>query len=245
MPAKTRRAVTKTAKAAPPRSIQGGVQDVLAALKRRGSAKLRAEMPARYGIHTEKAFGVAMRDMQTIAKGIGTDHALALALWDTGWYEARMVAAMIDDPAQVTAAQMDRWCKSFDNWAICDTACFKLFDRTPHAWDKVAQWADKREEFVRRGAFALLWSLALHDKRAGDAPFIEALALIERGASDKRDLVKRSVAMALRAIGIRNRALNAAARAVAQRLSESQDAAAQWVGRDVLKKLRSSSAAKR
>ena len=78
MPAKTRRAATKTAKVSPPRSIQDGVQDVLAALKRGGSAKLQAQMPARYGIHTGKAFGVMMRDMQTIANGIGTDHALAL-----------------------------------------------------------------------------------------------------------------------------------------------------------------------
>jgi 3-methyladenine DNA glycosylase AlkD len=237
MPAKAKHAAEK----APPTSVQA----VLAKLERAGSAKVRAEMPSRYGIHTAKAYGVPMRAMLTIANTIGVDRGLALALWDTGWYEARMVASMIDDPEQVTAAQMHRWCKAFDNWAICDTVCFKLFDRVPHAWSKVTQWSGKRDEFVKRGAFALLWSLALHDKRSGNEPFVRALKLIEQGAGDDRDLVKKSVAMALRAIGTRNRALYMAAKDLAQRLSESKDAAPRWVGKDALKKLRSSSAAKR
>jgi 3-methyladenine DNA glycosylase AlkD len=229
----------------PSRSSTREARAVLASLERLGSKKFRAEMPTRYGIHTDKAFGVMMRDMQKIAKSIGIDHDLALALWETGWYEARMVASMIDDPMQVTAAQMDRWCKTFDNWAICDTVCFKLFDRVPHAWKKVAQWSGKRDEFVKRAAFVLLWSLALHDKRSGNEPFIRGLALIEGAPTDDRNFVKKSVNMALRAVGRRNRALNAAAAAVAQRLSESQDATARWIGRDALKELRSSSAVKR
>jgi 3-methyladenine DNA glycosylase AlkD len=81
-------------------------------------------------------------------------HPLALALWDTGVYEARMLCSFVDDPALITPAQMDRWCHDFDNWAICDTMCFNLFDRTPHAWAKVTQWSRKRNEFAKRTAFA-------------------------------------------------------------------------------------------
>jgi 3-methyladenine DNA glycosylase AlkD len=243
MPAKNKPAASKAAK--PVRSSAEEVRAVLASLERLGSKTVRTGMPTRYGIHTDKAFGVTMRDMQKIAKDIGINHALALVLWDTGCYEARMIASMIDDPVQVTAAQMDGWCKTFDNWAICDTVCFKLFDRVPHAWKKVAQWSGKRDEFVKRAAYALLWSLALHDKRSGNEPFVRGLALIERAATDDRNFVKKSVNMALRAVGRRNRALNTAAAAVAQRLSESPDATARTIGTDALKELRSSSAAKR
>ncbi len=77
---------------------------------------------------------------------------------------------------------MDRWCRDFDNWALCDALSFNLFDRTPHAWTKVTQWSTQANEFEKRTAFALLWSLSVHDKRAGDAPFLEGLALIERAA---------------------------------------------------------------
>ena len=110
-----------------------------------------------------------------------------------------MLATFIDEPERVTSAQMDRWCRDFDNWAIVDTACFALFDRTPHAWAKMAQWARSRDEFVKRAAFALLWSLTVHDRVSGDQPFLRALALIERGAADDRHFVSKAVNMALRA----------------------------------------------
>lgn len=200
---------------------------------------------ARYAIPSDKAFGVAMRDMKVLGRKLGRNHELAAALWDTGVYEARMVCSFVDDPALVTPAQMDRWCRDFDNWAICDTICFHLFDRTPHAWAKATQWSRKRNEFEKRTAFALLWSLSVHDKRATDEQFVQGLALIERAAGDERHFVKKAVNMALRAIGKRNRTLNAAAVAVARRLADSQEAAARWVGRDALRELTSPAVTRR
>jgi 3-methyladenine DNA glycosylase AlkD len=132
---------------------------------------------------------------------------------------------------------MDRWCKDFDNWGICDTLCFCLFDRTPHAWAKVAQWRNKRDEFQKRAAFALLASLAGHDKSASDEKFLEGLKFIEEGAADERNFVKKGVNWALRRIGTRNAALRAAAVEVAGRLAESKDAAPRWVGKDALREL--------
>ena len=88
--------------------------------------------------------------------------------------------------------------------------CFALWDRTPHAWAKVAQWSAKREEFIKRAAFAMLWSLAVHDKQAGNEQFVEGLALIERAAADERNFVKKAVNMALRAVGRATRAHQAA-----------------------------------
>ena len=192
---------------------------------------------ARYAIPSDNAIGVAMRDIKALGKTLGRHHELAAGLWDTGIYEARMLASFVDDPAQVTAAQMDRWCKDFDNWALCDALSFNLFDRTPHAWTKVAQWSTRRREFEKRTAFALLWSLTVHDKRAGNAPFLDGLVLIERAADDERHFVKKAVNMALRAIGKRNLALNAAAVTVARRLADSDRPAAQWIGRDALREL--------
>ena len=218
------------------RAIKAEVQRVLASLEEMSTKHDRDNL-SRFGITASKAFGVSMANIQKLAKRLGRNHELAAALWDTGWYEARMLAAFVDEPARVTAAQMDRWCRDFDNWGICDTLCFKLFDRTPHAWAKVAQWSGKPDEFVKRAAFALLASLALHDKGAADKPFVEGLRLIERAASDDRNFVKKGVNWALRAIGRRNAALNAAAVTVARRLAESPEASARWVGKDALRDL--------
>ena len=214
------------------------VQSVLTWLKRHSSKATRDGM-ARYGIPSDNAFGVTMANMKVLAKQLGRDHDLAAALWDTGWYEARMLTSFVDDPARVTSAQMDRWCRDFDNWGICDTVCFHLFDRTPHAWAKVARWSGKQEEFVKRAAFALLWGLTVHDKRADDAQFLLGLGLIERAASDERHLVKKAVNMALRAVGKRSPALNDAAVTVARRLADSTEATPRWVGKDALRELTS------
>ena len=212
------------------------VASALAWLERNGSRRGREGM-ARYAIPSDQAFGVSMSGVQKLARQLGRDHRLAAALWDTGWYEARTLAAYVDEPAQVTPAQMDRWARDFDNWAICDTICFALFDRTPHAWAKVTLWSGKRGEYIKRAAFALLWGLTVHDKLAGNAPFLRGLKLIERGAADQRHFVKKAVNMALRATGKRNLALNQAARAVAERLARSEDPAPRGVGKDALREL--------
>lgn len=216
----------------------------VAALKARASEATRVGL-TRYAIPNDNAFGVAMRDVQAIAKTLGRDAELAEALWQTELYDARMLACHVGDPARITAAQMERWIRSVDNWAHCDTACFALFDRTPHAWNKIEQWATRRDEFVRRGAFALLASLSVHDKQAGDAPFLRGLELIEGAADDERNFVKKAVNWALRSIGKRNAALHAAAIAVAARLATASEAAPRWIGKDALRELRSASVIRR
>jgi 3-methyladenine DNA glycosylase AlkD len=227
---------------APGKAAQPALEDeVLSALTwlKRHSTKATRDGMAKYGLPSDNAFGVTMSNIQVLARRIGRNHELAAGLWGTGWYEPRMLTSFVDEPERVTPAQMDRWCKDFDNWGICDTLCFNLFDRTPHAWKKVAQWCDRREEFVKRAAFALLWSLTVHDKHAADEQFAQGLLLIQRAATDERHFVKKAVNMALRAIGKRNAALNAAAVAVARRLADSPDAAPRWVGKDALRELTS------
>jgi len=216
-----------------------GSAEVLAWLERRGTQRTRTDM-ARYGIVARRAFGVPMRTLLVLRKQIGPDHALSLALWQSGWYEARLLAALVGDPARVTRRQMNAWAASFENWADCDTVCFHLFDRTPFAWERARGWAVSPREFVKRGAFALMACLALHDKTAPDARFRPFLPVIERGARDERNFVKKGVSWALRSIGRRSRALHATALTVAQRLGDSSEAPCRWVGNDALRALRRS-----
>lgn len=209
--------------------------DALAWLDARADPSARAEMDSRYGIHVEQALGVPMRDMKVLAKQLGRSHELAAALWATGGYEARTVAALVDEPERVTAEQMDRWAADFDNWAICDTVCFHLFDRAAPAWGRVPVWAGDEREFVRRGAFALIWALALHDRSATDVQFGGALVLIEEAADDDRPLVNKAVIMAVRAIAKKHPSMGPAVRAAGDRLVASDGAPARRVGRAVLR----------
>jgi len=210
------------------------IQQTLAWLDEMATDQDRQNL-VRFGINPQNAIGVSMSNLQLIAKRLGRSHDLAGALWATGCYEARMLAAFVDEPARVTSAQMDRWCRDFDNWAIVDTLCFKLFDQTPQASAKVEPWSRKKDEFGKRAAFALLASLALHKKDAEDEPFLEGLVLVEQAAGDERNFVKKGVSWALRSIGRRNGNLNRAAVAAAQRLAASPSAAPRWIGKDALR----------
>lgn len=225
-------------------STFSGAADVVRELTRLGTQKQVAEL-ARYGITAHEPFGVSVRELRVLAKAIGHDHDLALDLWETGRYEARMLASMVDEPDKVTLSQMNAWSAEFDSWAIVDTVCFQLFDRTPHAWKKAEQWSKAKLEFRKRAGFALLWAMSVHDKAAGDAPFLKCLEWIEAGADDDRPYVKKAVNMALRAIGKRNKALNAAAIRTAKRLAADEAKAPSWIGGHALRELESAAVKKR
>jgi 3-methyladenine DNA glycosylase AlkD len=211
------------------------VEALVDKLRRMGSKSVRDGM-ARYAIPSDNAFGISVGALQKLAKELGRNHELALGLWKTGWFEARMLATFVDEPERVTPAQMDRWCRDFDSWAICDTVCFHLFDRTPYAHAKVEQWAGHSEEFIKRGAFALIACLALHDKAADDESFLRYLPLIEKAAPDERNFVKKGVSWALRGIG-RRQIVKEAALELAGRLAASKEPAARWIGKDALRDL--------
>jgi 3-methyladenine DNA glycosylase AlkD len=218
------------------KALDTEVERIVATLRRKGTQANRDGL-ARFAIPSDHAFGVSMKDVQALAKTIGRNHDLALALWETGWYEVRSLCAYVDDPALVTPAQMDRWCRDFDNWAICDTLCFALFDRTPHAFRMIDRWAKRKPEFERRAAFALLASFALHDRTAPDAPFLARLALAEAASTDARNFVRKGVVWALRVVGERSVALNTAVIPLAKRLAESNDKTARATGKEVFREL--------
>ena len=220
----------------PTNATAAETRKALAMLKAKSTRAYRDGM-ARYGLPSDNAMGVPVGAIRAIAKQLGRNHPLALSLWKTGSFEARMLATMVDDPALVTPGQMDQWTGDFDNWGICDTACFVLFDRTPHADAKIRKWAPRKEEFVRRTAFALMASVSLHDKNSDDKVFLKYLPLIERAAGDNRNFVKKGVSWALRSIGSRSVGLHQASIALAQRLVKSDDATERWIGRDALNDL--------
>jgi 3-methyladenine DNA glycosylase AlkD len=192
---------------------------------------------ARYGMVTENRLGVSVPDMRRLAKELGKDHELALQLWKTGVQEARILAALIDEPHAVTEEQMEEWVKDFNSWDVCDQVCMNLFDKTPHAWKKVRDWSVREEEFVRRAAFSLIACLAWHDKKADDKMFVNLLPVIQDAATDERNYVKKAVNWALRHIGKRNLSLNREALQTARLIQKIDSRAARWIASDAIREL--------
>jgi 3-methyladenine DNA glycosylase AlkD len=212
------------------------VAEVVDRLKARAQPD-QLEGMARYGISVDHRLGVSIPELRRLAKELGRDHRLALGLWRTGIADARILASMVDDPAALTEAQMEKWVKDFDSWDVCDQVCDNLFEKAPFVWKKITDWSAREEEFVKRAAFALMACLAWHDKKAGDARFIEFFPLIVRGATDERNYVKKAVNWALRNIGKRNPRLNAASIALAREIQRLDSKAARWIAADAIREL--------
>lgn len=211
---------------------------VLSRLKGLGSERNRLGM-ARFGIVSDKIFGVGTKPIFALRKEIGRNHALALKLWKTGWYEARALAFLIAEPAKVTPAMMNSWVKDLDNWAITDGVCLHLFADTPHGPSMALKWVKRKEEFVKRAGFVILAVRAVHDKKADDRTFLPYLKLIEKASKDERNGVKKGVNWTLRQIGKRSPMLHAAALPLAEKLAASEDPTARWIGSDAARELRS------
>jgi 3-methyladenine DNA glycosylase AlkD len=194
---------------------------------------------AKYGMTVEQRLGVSVPDMRKLAKEIGRDHKLALDLWRTGIAEARIVAALVGDPAKLTEEQMEDWVKGINSWDVCDQVCMNFFEKNHLAWKKIVDWSEREEEFVKRTAFSLIACLAWHDKKASDEKFIELLPVIIRGATDERNFVKKAVNWALRNIGKRNLNLNEAAINAAKEIKRLDSKAARWVAADAIRELES------
>jgi 3-methyladenine DNA glycosylase AlkD len=220
------------------RSPEARARSVIRELRARANPANVAGM-ARYGINPVNTLGVSAPDIWEVVRAVGRDHDLALALWDSAIHDARHVAAAVDEPERVSSAQMERWVKDLDSWDVCDGVCGKLFDKTPHAWRKAAAWTKRREEFVRRAGFVLMAALAVHDKEAPDDRFLAFFPLIERGATDERNFVRKAVNWALRQIGKRNLRLNRAAVAWARRIRQVDSPSARWIAADALRELTS------
>jgi 3-methyladenine DNA glycosylase AlkD len=202
----------------------GGAQRV-AALKRSGAAS--------------PAFGVSLSALRALAKRIGHDHDLALALWPTGVREARILASLIDERERVTRAQMDRWAETFDSWEICDQCCQNLFAHTAFALDKAVEWTRRPEEFMKRAAFVLVAVRAVHDKGADDRPFADLLPTLIAAADDERLYVRKGASWALRQIGKRSDRLQTRVLAAVGPYIDADGRGIRWVARDVSRELRS------
>ncbi len=216
----------------------------LAQLKALGNPANVAGM-ARFGVHVKKAYGVSTPALRKLAREIGMDQKLSQQLWTTGIHDARHLAALVGDPAQVTPAQMERWARDFASWDVVDGCCCHLFVYTPHAWKKALAWSRREEEFVKRAGFALMAYLAVHDKRAREKDFLRLLPIIRHSARDERHFVKKAVNWALRQIGKRNARLNKSAIATGKAVRALGTPATRWIAADALRELTSEMVQKR
>lgn len=191
----------------------------------------------KFGIHAKNSLGVYHKELKALAKEIGQNNKLAIELFETGIYEARILCSKIYDPECISEEQMDEWVVDFENWEICDSFCMGFFAKSNHALSKAHEWSKAESEFVKRAGFVMMAAYGFADKQADNKVFIKFLLPIERESGDDRLYVKKAVNWALRNIGKRNIDLQIRAIKVANRILAINSKSAKWIARNALSEL--------
>ncbi len=210
-------------------------EEVLGKLESLGRTDVR-EGRARYGIRAVTSYGVPLPGIKSIAKMIKKDHQLALSLWKSGNHDARILSFMIADPKEFTMEDAEEWMPDMKSWDLTDGAAIYLFRRCDWVIEKVNQWINSEEEFIRRQGFVLMAVLAVHGKKLPNSLFIDWLDDLFEGASDKRNFVKKAVNWGIRQIGKKNKTLRQHALITCERIL-SDDEKINWIALDAKKEL--------
>ncbi len=217
-------------------SSAGDAKSVIEKMRGLGSQR-NIDGMNRFGITCKKKFGISSPELRLLARGHRRDHKLAQKLWKSGIHEAKILAVWVEDKKLVTEEQLDDWVQDIDCWAVCDTACGQLFDRTPFAYDKAFEWAKDEREFVRRAGIVLMATLAVHDKKASDSTFEKFFPVLKKYAADERNFVKKAVNWAIRQIGKRNRSLLPKAIKLAREIQNIGTPGARWIASGAIREL--------
>lgn len=217
-------------------------EELVNRIKRHASPAFKTQMSARFGIQTELAVGTPVTTLRQIVKGLPRpDQELADALWASRIHEARIMASMLADPAQMTREKLDEWAADLNSWDICDLCANNLFSKVKNPLKLAERWIKREEEFVRRAGFAVLCSLALPRAKTTDEELVKLLPLIKNHAADARPMVYKAVNWALRNIGKKNPRLTPKAVACAHEILDlyEENKSARWVANNALWELNS------
>jgi 3-methyladenine DNA glycosylase AlkD len=166
------------------------------------------------------SYGIGLTQLKSLAKKIPRDHELALQLWESKNYDAKIMGILIDDPEKVSREQIERQLKNCSFWMLSHIYCSTLLNKTVFAEDIAVEWADDKNDIRRRCSYLLIYQLAQNNKKLHNRFFEEYLARIAKAIRTEENFVKDAMNNALFMIGRRNLELNARAIAVAGKIGK-------------------------
>lgn len=191
----------------------------------------------KFGISAKNSLGIYHKDLKILVKEIGYNNQLAIELFNTDIYEARILCSKIYNPKDITEDLMNRWVSTFENWEICDSFCMSIFARGKFALPKAFEWSKNKNEFIKRAGFTIMAAYGFADKFSKNETFQQFFIPIQQEADDDRLYVKKAVNWALRNIGKRNIDLKNNAIELSKELLTMESNSAKWIAKNALSEL--------
>ncbi|WP_293311459.1 DNA alkylation repair protein [Pedobacter sp. UBA5917] len=169
----------------------------------------------------ENLFGVKMGDIRTLAKKIKTDHQLALALWETGNIDARMLAILILNPKELSAAEIEQMVSSEDfAWAADWFYNYVVKEYTDKEQFR-EKWMNANDKMLARAGWSLTSGRIARDPEGLNIPSI--LDRIESEMPKVAPETQWTMNTALAQIGINHPAYRERALAIGEKLGIYRD----------------------
>lgn len=212
-------------------------EDIISRLKSLANPDKVLFKKRKFGIISNNALGIMHSDLNALAREIGKNETLAIELFDTNVYEARILCAKLFPPKKLTNELAEKWVKTFENWEVCDSFSMGVIAKSPLAKSKIKEWVSREPEFEKRAGFATLAAFCMADKNADNSTYEAFIPVIIASATDERLYVKKAVNWALRSIGKRNIDLNKKAIEASNEILKIDSKSARWIANDALKEL--------
>ena len=209
---------------------------MIAELRAQASVKYK-ENVVRMGIPEQYSIGVPTAAVRSLAKKMEKSNELALALWVTGYHEARLLAVLLMDPKEMTKDGVNQLMGDVISWDLCDHLCKNLVVKMDCRNVLIEEWIISPQTYRKRGAFTLIAASMVHDKKLTDDKLDGYLRLIFQHSDDDREHVRKAASWALREIGKRDFDFNEKALLLAHEFVESDSKAQRWIGKDAIKEL--------
>ncbi|MHA7634047.1 DNA alkylation repair protein [Corallococcus sp. M7] len=161
--------------------------------------------------------GVNFGPLTVLKKRVGTDAALARALWASGHTEARLLATMVVDAPAMPWKELDAWAKGLDWHTLTDVFVTNVVLRSPHA-AKALTWTQSKSEWVGRAGWQSLAALLMKTKVLAGEDLLPWVKRIEQELPGAKNRVREAMNSALIAVGSTGGAVQTAALATAKRL---------------------------
>jgi 3-methyladenine DNA glycosylase AlkD len=183
------------------------VQDVLELLEKNKDPR-GIENWKKIGSNKMNSYGIGLTKLKTLCKKIGRDHKLAAELWKINEYDVKMVSMLIDDPALVTEAQINKQVKEMGKGMFAHVFCTVLMAKLPFLKKKVDEWTKSKDDIIRRCGYLCLYVLAKKDEEMDDKYFESFLKIFEKDLQQEENMVKDAMNASILTIGMRNKNLN-------------------------------------
>ena len=153
------------------------LKETLKQLEALGNPKMRAQNRNHGG--GDNQFGVRLGDIRKLATEIRTNHELAIALWETGNIDARLLAILLIKPKNLSSTEMDRMVQSATFAQVADWLNAYVVKKHPDKEALRQVWMAADDPWAARAA----WSLT-SERIAKSPEGLNLPALLERIESE-------------------------------------------------------------